>query len=112
MEVLKADVIVEVPWWQYFALGLGVVGVLVAVISSIIKDYNWTFVGIATIAVAIILALFSPQEIYTEKWRSTVEITELEYYKLFVQEGYTFNRIYDEREIYEIVGPEVEEGKG
>ena len=35
----------------------------------------------------------------------TVEITDSEQYQKLIEDGYTFKRVYDNREIYKIQGP-------
>ena len=112
MEVLRADIIMEVTWWQYFAFCLGVVGLVVFLLCINMREYMNAIIGVTMIAAGLIVFIFTPQRVPTGDWHTTVEITELEYYKQFVQEGYTFERVYDEREIYVLEGPEVEEGKG
>ena len=61
----------------------------------------------AIAGIALIISFAFPVE--SGEYKYTVEITEESKYKELINEGYTFKRVYDNREIYEITGAPLEE---
>ena len=112
MDILESHIIMEPTWWYYLSIVFMVGGVFCA-FASMAEDLIPAVVVCASIALAgMIVFFFAPAEQPTDRWSTTVEITELEQYKVLVQNGYTFKKVYEDREIYVIEGDEAEYGKG
>ena len=101
--------------------GVGALGVIVfiigvtAIICFIIGAFNdisdeLTLVSFGVALFAICASIFFANELYkvpTGKYTYVVEITDETKYKELVEEGYTFERIYENKEIYSITGGEL-----
>lgn len=93
-----------------FIIGaLSVIFFLIGMATDGNEELILIFLGFA-FAAAIASILFT-NELYkvpTGKYTYVVEITDETKYKELVEEGYTFKRIYENKEIYSITGGELE----
>ena len=112
MEVLECHIIMSVPWWTVVTLIIAVSCILFAIIALFDDEKAFGSVLIGIFIVSAIVFVICPKETPTDKWSTTVEITDLESYKELVQREYTFKKVYDDREIYIVEGDEVEAAKG
>ena len=102
--------------------GVGALGVIVFMVGALAiiffligmavdasDELILIFLGFALIAT--IASLLFTNELYrvpTGKYTYVVEITDETKYKELVEKGYTFKRIYENKEIYSITGGELE----
>ena len=103
-------------------LGVSTLGVIVfivgvtSIICFIIGAFNdisdeLTVVSSCIALFAICVSIFFADELYkvpTGKCTYVVEITDETKYKELVEKGYTFERLYENKEIYSITGGELE----
>lgn len=98
----------------------GILGILIIAIATFTfmiglagLFFEHEKIGIICLSIFIILVVVgitfktNLYEIPTGKYKYIVEITEENKYKELVQKDYTFVRMYDNREIYTIVGDEL-----
>ena len=102
--------------------GISTLGVIVfivgvtSIICFIIGAFNdisdeLTLVSFGIALFAICASIFFVNELYkvpTGKCTYVVEITDETKYKELVEKGYTFERLYENKEIYSITGGELE----
>ena len=106
MEILEFHVIETAAWW-FYALLLG--GTILGITGFAIFDDSGIAAAISWIlAVACFITVIAvPSSVPTDKMSYTIEITDSTKYQELVEKGYTFSRVYENREIYIIEGDEL-----
>ncbi len=107
MEILEFHVIETVPWYVYVCL-LGVGFFALGGVLCLNDDCPvlGAFLGLGAVICIIVLVL-NPWVVPTDQMSYTVEITDSAKYQELIQKGYTFSRVYENREIYIIKGDEL-----
>lgn len=105
MEIIQATEITVGTW----SLGIGILCVIIGlIIVGIAGGYeSWTGITIGGIMVIIgfaLLIIFPTETVDPNQMKYTIEITDDNVYKTLIQQGYKFKRLFDSKEIYEIVG--------
>lgn len=102
--------------------GVGTLGVIVLIIEilgiifflvemAIDASEELILISLGFALIATIASLLFTNELYripTGEYTYVVEITDETKYKELVEEGYTFKRVYENKEIYSITGGELE----
>lgn len=104
MEILKIAEVTEVAWW--FIVSIITVAVsLLSIILAAFYDCDviaiiFTIIGV----IAVIVIIFAPSVIPTGEMSYTIEITDPSQYQILVEKGYSFERLFENKEIYTIIG--------
>ena len=104
MEILEIAQVTRVAWW----LVASVMALFVCLLLAFIAAFNDAYLPavicaiIALIAIAVIV--ITPSEVPTNQMSYTVEITDPAQYQILVEKGYTFKRLFENKEIYTIIG--------
>lgn len=116
MEILISSVpIMTGSILNFICCLLIIVGVILIIIRFIISALDkseeasnfFLAVGIALTVGASFLAIVIPNEYSTGKYKTIIEITDNSKYQELVDNNYEFTKLYESRNIYEIVGDEV-----
>lgn len=104
MEILDSCVITNTAWWFPVSIAIAFICLLLAIIvaSNDALFPTLLFVVIALAAIAVII--FAPSEVPTDKMSYTIEITNSAQYQILVEKGYSFKRLFENKEIYTIIG--------
>jgi membrane protein YdbS with pleckstrin-like domain len=104
MEILEIARVTTVAWW----LVVSVMALSVCLLSALIAASNDAYLPAIICAIialaAIAVIVFAPSEVPTDKMSYTVEITDPAQYQILVEKGYTFKRLFENKEIYTIIG--------
>ena len=86
-----------------------IIGLVISALDKFADESNFFLaVGISLTIGASFLALVIPNEYATGKYKTIIEITDNSKYQELVDNKYEFTKLYENRNIYEIVGDEVE----
>ena len=110
MEILATTPITDVTWYGKLIFAVMVIAALLAFFA--IRDHEFGLAAGSCIVVIILVVILLTCPIIQEDKTTaiyTVEITDQEQYKQLIKDGYTFKRIFDNREIYRIQGPIINE---
>ena len=104
MEILKITPVTTAAWWLIVAVMAffvcGALAVIAASNDSPILTIIFTFIALA----AIVIIVVTPSEVPTDKMSYTIEITDPSQYQILVEKGYSFKRLFENKEIYTIIG--------
>ena len=104
MEILEIAQITKMTWWCLASI----IALFACSILAImfISDHAYLpaaiFAIIALAAIAVII--FTPSTVPTDKISYTIEITDPTQYQILVEKGYSFKRLFENKEIYTIIG--------
>ena len=104
MEILSTSPVMITPWWMPMAIVLTVVCAVCAIIAANEEAYIPTAIFSIIAIIAIVVIIFAPHEIPSGKMSYTIEITDSMQYQLLIKKGYTFERLFENKEIYTIIG--------
>ena len=104
MEILEIAQVTKMAWWLIVAImAFFVCGALAIIAAS--NDLPILTIIFAIIALAAIaVMIFAPSEVPTDKMSYTIEITDPAQYQILVEKGYSFKRLFENKEIYTIIG--------
>lgn len=106
MEILSVTPITHVTWYGELIF---IVMVLAALLALLAAHDHQTGIAIGSFIVTVVLFVVLIACPLTQEDKETadytVEITDQEQYQKLIEDGYTFRRVYDNREIYNIRGP-------
>ena len=106
MEILEFHVIETVAWWLPVLLLGGIILVIIGI--AILDDSEIAAVISWVLSFACFITVIAvPSSVPTDKMSYTIEITDSAKYQELVEKGYTFSRVYENREIYVIKGDEL-----
>lgn len=104
MEILTSNTVMAIAWWFVVAVGVIVIGTIIALVAAS-DDHNIVTLIFTLIVLAGIVVFFvAPHEIPTDKMSYTVEITDNTLFQSLINKGYTFTRLFENKDIYTIVG--------
>ena len=104
MEILESSVVTNVAWWFPISLGITCICLPLAIIA-VSNDAHFPAALFAVIAlVAIAVMIFAPSKVPTDKMSYTIEITDPTQYQILIEKGYSFKRLFENKEIYTIIG--------
>jgi len=108
MEILATSPVMMTPWWIPVSIVLTVVCAVCAIIAANEEAYIPTAILSIIAIIAIIVIIFAPRTVPSDKMSYTVEITDSAQYQLLIKKGYTFERLFENKEIYTIIGDVLE----
>ena len=108
MEILETTQLMVTPWWLVAAIIVIFGDFFVAFVVVIAQDDN-KISPILIILILIMIAagcviVFAPSKIPSGQMSYTIEITDPMQYKFLVEKGYSFTRMFENKEIYTIIG--------
>ena len=104
MEILTTSPVMVTPWWIPVAIVLTVVCAACAIIAANEEVYILTAIFSIIAIIAIVVIIFAPHEIPSDKMSYTIEITDPAQYQILIEKGYSFTRLFENKEIYTIIG--------
>lgn len=104
MEILTTSPVMVTPWWIPVAVILTILCASCAIIAATEEAYISTVIFSIIAIIAIVVIIFAPLEIPSDKMSYTIEITDPTQYQLLIKKGYTFERLFENKEIYTIIG--------
>ena len=104
MEILASSVVTISAWWSIVSIGVLILCLTLAIVA-LSNDAYLPAVIFAIIALAAVaVMIFAPSEVPTDQMSYTVEITDPVQYQILVKKGYSFKRLFENKEIYTIIG--------
>lgn len=104
MEILEIAQVTKTAWWLVASIMTLVIFLPLAIIAAS-NDANFPATLFAVIVLAAIAVIvFAPSEVPTDKMSYTIEITDPAQYQILVEKGYSFTRLFENKEIYTIIG--------
>ena len=104
MEILEIAQVTKTAWWLVASIITLVIFLPLAIIAAS-NDANFPAALFAVITLAAIAVIvFAPSEVPTDKMSYTIEITDPVQYQILVEKGYSFKRLFENKEIYTIIG--------
>ena len=104
MEILEIAQVTKMSWWLIASLIALSMCSLLAIIA-VSNDAYFPAAIFAIIALAaIVVIVLAPSEVPTDKMSYTIEITDPTQYQILVEKGYSFKRLFENKEIYTIIG--------
>ena len=104
MEILEITQLTEVAWWFPTSIAIACICLPLAIVAA----FNDAHVHAALFAIvalaAIAVIIFTPLEVPTDKMSYTIEITDPAQYQILIEKGYSFKRLFENKEIYTIIG--------
>lgn len=108
MEILSSEVVTSLAWYTFLLIivgaGLAIVGFYAFADDKLITALVCVIIFVIVVILFIVMPLTAP----TGEMSYTVEITDPTQYQTLVQKGYTFERLYETKEIYIITGDVLE----
>lgn len=104
MEILTTSPVMVTPWWMPVAIVLTVVCAACAIIAANDQAYMPATILSIIVIIAIAVIIFAPREIPSNKMSYTIEITDPAQYQILIEKGYSFKRLFENKEIYTIIG--------
>ena len=108
MEILKTVPVMEHTWYFGILIAWIVFGTCAACILVGAKQKVLSASVCIFVIVAVILLCTVPVFHETGKMQYTIEITEPAQYQVLADKGYTFEKVYETKNIYTIVGDVLE----
>ena len=110
MEILSVMPITYIAWYGGLIFVITVITALLAIFAACDHERGTAITSfIITVVLFVILVTCPMTQEDKENAIYTVEITDSEQYQKLIEDGYTFERVYDNREIYNIRGPIINE---
>jgi hypothetical protein len=104
MEILAMTEVMKVAWYVPLIIAVFFISGIMAIIAAS-NDAYITLAICALLSIAsIILILTLPTEIPNGQMSYTIEITNPEQYQILIEKGYSFKRLFENKEIYTIIG--------
>lgn len=109
MEILLVEPIINTPWYVPMFIIFASIGTLIGFFA--IYEEAWPIcISCAIIAVVcIVLLIVLPHKVTSENQHYVIEITDDSYYKTLVDKGYNLNKLYENRNIYELNVPTLDD---
>lgn len=104
MEILNFSTITEAAWWFIVAVGATLFGAIIALLAALNDHYIVALIFAFIVLAGLIVIFVAPHEISTDKMSYTIEITDSAQYQILVEKGYSFKRLFENKEIYTIIG--------
>ena len=104
MEILTTAEIMKVAWYIPLIIAVFFISGIMAIVTAFNDAYITFTICVLLCVASIILILVLPTEISNGQMSYTIEITDSAQYQTLVEKGYTFKRLFDNREIYTIIG--------
>ena len=104
MEILEIAQVTKMAWWLIIAIMAffvcGVLAIITASNDAPIPTIIFTLLAL----ISIVIIVIAPSEVPTDKMSYTIEITDPAQYQILVEKGYSFKRLFENKEIYTIIG--------
>lgn len=108
MEILKTTQLMITPWWFPVSIIVIFVAILVAFGATISQEDGKISIALIISIIIMIIAgcimIFMPSEIPSGQMSYTVEITDPAQYQFLVDKGYSFTHLFENKQIYTIIG--------
>lgn len=104
MEILNSSTVMETAWWFVVAVGAIIIGTIIALLAASDDHYIVALIFAFIVLAGLVVLFVAPHEIPTDKMSYTIEITDPAQYQILVEKGYSFKRLFENKEIYTIVG--------
>ena len=104
MEILASNEVTTMSWWAVFAIiamGVGAVGGFYCACENM---RTGALILLTVALIGVIVLIVAPISMPSGKMSYTVEITDNTMFQSLIQKGYTFERLFDNKEIYKIIG--------
>lgn len=104
MEILEIAQVTKITWWLAAAvMALFICGALAIIFAS--NDAPIPTIIFTLLAlISIVIIVIAPSEVPTDQMSYTIEITDPAQYQILVEKGYSFKRLFENKEIYKIIG--------
>ena len=104
MEILESCIVTNIAWWLPASIAIACICLPLAIIAAS-NDAHFPAALFAVVALAAIaVIIFAPSEVPTDKMSYTIEITDPTQYQILIEKGYSFKRLFENKEIYTIIG--------
>ena len=100
MEILEITQVTKIAWWLAAAIMAFFVCGALATNDAPIPTIIFALLAL----IALVIIVIAPSEIPTDQMSYTVEITDPAQYQILVEKGYSFKRLFENKEIYTIIG--------
>ena len=109
MEILLVEPIIDTPWYVPMFIIFAVVSTAIGFLA--LNEQAWAVsICCAIIAVAcIVLWIVLPSKVISEDQHYIIEITDDSYYKTLIDKCYNLNKLYENRNIYELNAPTLDD---
>lgn len=109
MEILLVEPIIDTPWYVLMFISLAAISTAIGFLA--LSEKSWAVsIVCAIIAVAcIVLLIVLPRKVTSENQHYVIEITDDSYYKTLIDKGYNLNKLYENRNIYELNAPTLDD---
>jgi hypothetical protein len=104
MEILESYVVTNAAWWFCVSLAITCICLSLTIVAIINDAYLPAAIFAIITLAAIAVMIFAPSEVPTDKMSYTVEITDPAQYQILIEKGYSFKRLFKNKEIYTIIG--------
>ena len=112
MEILlDRGVVTTMGYGAVIAIFTMVFGLIAVIVSVCSNHYELAGFFVMMVILAIVLPIIYPEytfDVPTKTHKYVVEITDAEKYKDLVDNGYTLDKLYDNRDIYMLTGDVIE----
>ena len=104
MEILESYVVTNLTWWFCVSLAIACICLSVTIVTTINDAYLPAAIFAIITLAAIAVMIFAPSKVPTDKMSYTIEITDPAQYQILIEKGYSFTRLFENKEIYTIIG--------
>ena len=104
MEILEIMQVTKTAWWLAAAIMAFVVCGALAIIAASNDSIISTIIFALLALTALVVIVIAPSEVPTDKMSYTIEITDPAQYQILIKKGYSFKRLFENKEIYTIIG--------
>lgn len=109
MEILLVEPIINTMTYRPLIIIIAVICAVVSFLAFTEKAWGiGSFCACVTIA-CIILVVVLPSKVTSKNQHYVIEITDDSYYKTLIDKGYNLNKLYENRNIYELNAPTLDE---
>ena len=104
MEILTTAAIMKVAWYVPLIVAVFFISGIMSIVTASNDTYIAFTICVLLCVASIILIFTLPTEIPNGQMSYTIEITDSAQYQTLVEKGYTFKRLFKNKEIYTIIG--------
>lgn len=109
MEILLVEPIVNTPWYIPMFIVVAVVSIVIGLLAVNEQQNVVSIVCVIIAVTCIVLFIVLPSKVISENQHYVIEITDDSYYKTLIDKGYNLNKLYENRNIYELDAPTLDD---
>ena len=109
MEILLVEPIINTPWYVLMFIVIATISTAIGLFALNEKAWAVSIFCAMIVLICIMWFIILPRKEISEDQHYVIEITDDSYYKTLIDKGYNLNKLYENRNIYELNAPTLDE---